>query len=202
MLAATLLQAVTSHAEVSAAPVVPLPPAAAAPSAPPPPAGGQVETDMQANRALGHRLFRLGRYEEAVAAFRRAYELKADARLLYDIAECYRAVGSIDQALDYYDRYLADWPEAYDRDQVEQKVAALSAGRARAAGTLPRKRPVMVAEESAGKQRPAPAPRPWQRWWFWTAIGVALAAGATTAVLSSSPDNALPASDLGSKRFY
>ena len=154
---------------------------------------------MQASRALGHRLVRLGRYEEAVAAFRRAYELKADARLLYDIAECYREVGAVDQALFYYERYLAGWPDAFDREQVEKKMAALSAGRAGAAAAVPRKRPVMVVEESSKPQPPA---RPWQRWWFWTAIGVSLAAGATAAALSSRPDNGPPASDLGSKRFY
>ena len=80
---------------------------------------------MQAHRALGHRLYRLGRYEEAVAAFRRAYEVKADARLLFDIAECYREVGAVDQALFYYDRYLAGWPDAFDRAEVEEKVAEL-----------------------------------------------------------------------------
>ena len=144
---------------------------------------------MQTSRALGHRLVLLGRYEEAVAAFRRAYELKADARLLYDIAECYRQVGNVDQALFYYDRYLTDWPEAFDRDQVEKTVAALSAGRVRATGAVPRKRPLMVVDEA---NKPRPPARPWQRWWFWTGIGVALAAGATAAALSSRPDNGLP----------
>jgi tetratricopeptide (TPR) repeat protein len=174
-------------------PVQPLPPAAAAA-----PTGAPAENDMQANRALGHRLFRLGRYEEAVAAFRRAYEVKADARLLYDIAECYREVGAVDQALFYYDRYLAAWPEAFDRDQVEKTVAALSAGRSPAPAAA-RKRPLMISDDAA---KPRPAPRPWQRWWFWTAIGVALAAGATAVALSSGPDSGPPASDLGSKRFY
>ena len=200
-LAVALLVAVTSRAAYPApppaatpVPVVPLPPAAADA-----PAGSQADIDMQASRALGHRLVLLGRYEEAVAAFRRAYELKADARLLYDIAECYRQVGNVDQALFYYDRYLTDWPEAFDRDQVEKKVAALSAGRARETGAVPRKRPVMVVDEVS---KPRPPARPWQRWWFWTGIGVALAAGATAVALSSRPDNGLPPSDLGSKRFF
>jgi tetratricopeptide (TPR) repeat protein len=198
-LAVALLVAVTSRAADTApppapVPVVPLPPAAADA-----PASSQADIDMQASRALGHRLVLLGRYEEAVAAFRRAYELKADARLLYDIAECYRQVGAVDQALFYYDRYLTDWPEAFDRDQVEKKVAALSAGRARETGAVPRKRPLMVVDEAS---KPRPPSRPWQRWWFWTGIGMAVAAGATAAVLSSRPDDGLPASDLGSKRFF
>jgi tetratricopeptide (TPR) repeat protein len=199
-LAALLLVAVTSRA-ADPAPVVPLPPAAAdAPiGSQDAPATSQAEADMQSSRALGHRLVQLGRYEEAVAAFRRAYEVKADARLLYDIAECYRQVGARDQALFYYDRYLTDWPDAFDRDQVEKKVAALSAERARESGAVPRKRPMMVVDEA---NKPRPPARPWHRWWFWTAIGVSLAAGVTAAALSSRPDNGLPATDLGSKRFF
>jgi tetratricopeptide (TPR) repeat protein len=209
-LAAVLLVAVTSRAAepapspaVAPVPVVPLP-SGAAPEAPPAAgtadtAASQPEIDMQASRALGHRLVRLGRYEEAIAAFRRAYELRADARLLYDIAECYRQVGTADQALFYYDRYLTDWPDAFDRDQVEKKVAALSAGRAREMGAVPRKRPLMVIDEA---NKPRPPARPWHRWWFWTAIGVSLAAGVTAAALSSRPDNGVPSSDLGSKRFF
>ena len=99
---------------------------------------------MQTHRALGHRLYRLGRYEEAVAAFRRAYEVKADARLLYDIAECYREVGAVDQALFYYDRYLAGWPDAFDR------------ARGRGEGRRAREQARRVAR--AASQRRAPAP--------------------------------------------
>ena len=115
---------------------------------------------MQTHRALGHRLYRLGRYEEAVAAFRRAYEVKADARLLFDIAECYREVGAVDQALFYYDRYLAGWPDAFDRAEVEEKVAELEAMRGSPAPrtTVARRRhPVMIvraaAEQAAASRR-------------------------------------------------
>ena len=115
---------------------------------------------MQAHRAVGHRLYRLGRYEEAVAAFRRAYEVKADARLLFDIAECYREMGAVDQALFYYDRYLAGWPDAFDRAEVDEKVAELEAMRG---GTAPRtavaarrRHPLMIVESPPSKPRQAP----------------------------------------------
>ena len=115
---------------------------------------------MQAHRAVGHRLYRLGRYEEAVAAFRRAYEVKADARLLFDIAECYREMGAVDQALFYYDRYLAGWPDAFDRAEVEEKVAELEAMRG---GTAPRtavaarrRHPLMIVEPPPSKPRQTP----------------------------------------------
>src|SRR5262245_12502943 len=191
-------------------PAPPPAPAAAPSPSPAPPADAEAvpsspqEAEMQSQRALGHRLFRLGRYEEAVAAFRRAYEIKADARLLYDIAECYREVGAVDQALFYYDRYLAGWPDAFDRNDVEAKVAELENKRGipEPRATVPRRRhPLMIVEPASTK--PREAPRAWQRWWFWTIIGAGIAGGITAAVLSSSRSGSgVPMTDLGDMRFY
>ncbi len=159
---------------------------------------------MQAHRAVGHRLSRLGRYEEAVAAFRRAYEVKADARLLFDIAECYREMGAVDQALFYYDRYLAGWPDAFDRAEVDEKVAELEAMRGgappRTAVAARRRHPQMIVEPPPGK--PRQTPRLWQRWWFWTAVGAVVLGGVGVAVASSGSGTSLPPTDLGNKRFF
>jgi len=161
---------------------------------------------MQGHRALGHRLYRLGRYEEAVAAFRRAYEVKADARLLFDIAECYRELGAVDQALFYYDRYLAAWPDAFDRAQVDERVAALENMRGSGAPQPPpaaarHRHQLTITEPPPSK--PRPPSRPWQRWWFWTAIGAGVLAGIGAAALSSSGGSApAPMTELGDKRFF
>ena len=186
----------------AAAGSAPAAPAAASPDFSPAPATPQ-EAEMQTHRALGHRLYRLGRYEEAVAAFRRAYEVKADARLLFDIAECYREVGSVDQALFYYDRYLVGWPDAFDRAEVEEKVAALEAKRGSPAprtAVARRRHPIMITEPPPSK--PRQPPRPWQRWWFWTVVGAGVLAGIGAAALSSRSESDVPATDLGDKRFY
>ena len=114
--------------------------------------------DVDAHVALGHRLSQLGRYEEAVGEFRRAYELRADPRLLFEIAETYRRLGASDQARFYYERYLASAPAAADRDEVEAKIAALQRAPRRA-----RPRPRMVSEAAlvAPRHRHRPAlPRP------------------------------------------
>lgn len=160
---------------------------------------------MQANRAVGHRLYRLGRYEEAVAAFRRAYEVKADARLLYDIAECYRELGAVNQALFYYDRYLAGWPDAFDREEVDEKVIELEAKRSgnpkpRAAAAARRRHPLMIVETPPGK--PRQPTHIWQRWWFWTAVGVGVLGGIGALVLSSGSGTSVPPTELGNKRFF
>jgi tetratricopeptide (TPR) repeat protein len=210
-------QAADKPAATSAAAPAPPPAPTATPAPPPAPAAAPAppadaeavpaspqEAEMQTQRALGHRLFRLGRYEEAVAAFRRAYEIKADARLLYDIAECYREVGAVDQALFYYDRYLAGWPEAFDRAEVEEKVGELENRRGNPAAPhvagARRSRPIMVTEPPPSK--PKQQPHAWQRWWFWTAIGVGVLGGIGAAVLSSGSGNTAPMTDLGDKRFF
>ena len=89
--------------------------------------GGVSDTDARVAvaSALGDRLFKLGRYEEAVAEYRRAYELRADPRFLYHIAESYRELGATEQALFYYERFLAGAPDAPERDEVLDKITEL-----------------------------------------------------------------------------
>jgi hypothetical protein len=130
--------------------------------------------------------------------------VKADARLLFDIAECYREMGAVDQALFYYDRYLAGWPDAFDRAEVDEKVAELEAMRggapARTAVAARRRHPLMIVE--APPSKPRQTPRVWQRWWFWTAVGIVVLGGVGVAVASSGSGTSLPATDLGNKRFF
>jgi tetratricopeptide (TPR) repeat protein len=157
--------------------------------------GAVSDTDARvaAAAALGGRLFKLGRYDEAVAEYRRAYELRADPQLLYHIAECYRELGAKDQSLFYYERYLAAAPEAPERDEVLDKITEIEGPRA---GPGARPRFILVPDEAA---EPTPV---WRRWWFWTGLAVLVAAGVTAAVLSSRPDTAVPSSDLGNQGFY
>jgi tetratricopeptide (TPR) repeat protein len=155
--------------------------------------GAVSDTDARvaAAAALGERLFKLGRYDEAVAEYRRAYELRADPRLLYHIAECYRELGAKQQSLFYYERYLAAAPDAPERDEVLDKITELEGPR------LLRAHPRMVMEADE-----AAAPRPlWRRWWFWGAVAAVVAGGITAAALAGHSDTAIPNSDLGAKRF-
>jgi tetratricopeptide (TPR) repeat protein len=177
-------------------------PAAAATTAPAEaaPADGDVEAHVE----LGHRLSKIGRYEDAIGEFRRAYELRAEPRLLYEIAEIYRRLGATDQARFYYERYLASAPAAPasapgapDRQEVEAKLAALK-------GAPPPARPRLIPEATLVSP-PSPPPRaarPWRSWWFWTAIGVAVGAGATAIALSRGDETDIPATALGDQKFF
>jgi tetratricopeptide (TPR) repeat protein len=173
-----------------------------APAASGSPDAGPPDGEVAEHAALGHRLYQLGQYQEAVIEYRRAYELRADPHFLYEIAEAYRQLGATDQALFYYDRYLAGAPNAVDRDAVEDRVVELESLRARPQPLAPASRPGPApANVSATPAKARPSPT-WRRWWFWTAVGVALAAGVTAAALAGRSDGSLPATDLGDKRFY
>ncbi len=148
--------------------------------APPVPAANNQATDTEVAEhvAQGRRLYLLGRYQEAIAEYRRAYELRADPQFLMDTAEAYRQLGATERALFYYERYLAAAPNAPDREIVEDRITELElvkAPAARSGSAAPAAPPVIAAK-----------PRPvWKRWWVWTAVGVAVGAGITAAALSS-----------------
>ncbi len=115
-----------------------------------------VEVDRHA--ALGQRLLEHGRTQEAIAEFRRAYELRADPRFLYDIAEGYRRLGLADQARFFYERYLSAAPDAPDREEVEAALAALGrpAPAARACAAQPRARRRDHPRDPGAGERAAP----------------------------------------------
>ncbi len=163
-------------------------------------ASGATDAEAAEHLALGHRLYQRGQYQEAIVEFRRGYELRADPHFLYEIAEAYRQLGATEQALFYYDRYLAGTPDAPDRETVEDRVSELESLRARP--PVPALRtPASLDETSPPAVQPHATPT-WRKWWFWTAVGVALAAGLTAAALTNWSDPGIPGTDLGDKRFY
>jgi tetratricopeptide (TPR) repeat protein len=177
-----------ARATAPAAPVSPV-------GTPPPPVF--TESDFDGHVALGRRLSQIGRYEDAVEEFRRAYELRADPRLLYEIAETYARLGASNQARFYYGRYLATAPEAPDRAEVEAKVAALAPPKPT------RPRPHMVSEATlAAEAARRPPSRAWRRWWVWTAVGAVVAAGAAAIVLSRDSGTDVPPTALGDQKFF
>jgi tetratricopeptide (TPR) repeat protein len=153
------------------------------------------DTETAEHVAQGKRLYLLGRYQEAIAEYRRAYELRADPQFLFDAAEAYRELGASDQALFYYHRYLAAAPRAPNREVVEDRVSELELLLAPAPSAPPAPQP-----PAGAKAKPTPV---WRRWWLWTAVGLALGASITAAAVTSRPSPTMvPASDLGDHKFY
>ena len=162
-------------------------------------ASSATDAEIDEHVAQGHRLYQLGRYQEAIAEYRRAYELRADPSFLFQIAESYRQLGATEQALFYYDRYLAGAAEGSDRDAAEERVSELERLRARpAVAATP---PGLIAAPGTGAGAKAPTPL-WRRWWVWTAVGAAVAAGVTAAALAGRSESSVPTTDLGNKKFF
>jgi tetratricopeptide (TPR) repeat protein len=175
-----------------------------------------VDAEVQRHATLGQRFLERGDGQRAVGEFRRAYELRADARFLFDIAEAYERVGLDDQARFFYDRYLHAAPDALDREEVEERLAAID--KRTASGTKPPNRVPPAAPAAPSAPTPAlsfghdvvvvpvaepPPPRPlWKRWWVWASVG-ALVAGAAGGVYAlERGQTAAPATALGDKTFY
>jgi tetratricopeptide (TPR) repeat protein len=173
------------------------------------PAGEATSLDDQVARhmTLGQRLLGRGQTQDAIAELRRGYELRADARFLYYIAEGYRQLGLRDQALFFYQRYLSSAPDAPEREDVEELIAGLEAAAKPPAATPPA-RPGSLAHDvvivPVDADRPAsPSPRPlWRRWWVWTALGALVVGSAAVALTLGRARTDVPATALGDKRFY
>jgi tetratricopeptide (TPR) repeat protein len=186
-------------------PDAPLPPGAPAATPMPP----TVDAAVERHAMLGQRLLSRGEAQDAIAEFRRAYELRADARFLADIAEGYRQLGLRDQAIFFYERYLAAAPDAPDREDIEEDIATLRRPTTPAVPVAPSPNAVLGA--TLGRDvvviPVAPvasaAPRPlWRRWWAWAALGALVAGGLATTFAFSREGTDVPATALGDKKFY
>jgi tetratricopeptide (TPR) repeat protein len=114
-------------------------PAPARAAAEPPVAGAGEEaivvepgtlTDAQKAEAKQHfvdgrKHYASGEFNEAAGHFVKAYDLTHAPELLYNLARCYEHLDEKERAADQYEMYLRMSPDAEDRVEVEQKIAAL-----------------------------------------------------------------------------
>jgi tetratricopeptide (TPR) repeat protein len=130
-----------------------------------------------------------GRFEDALHDFRRAYELSGRAELLFNIGSAAERLRLDAEALEAYEAYLEQVPDAENSSFVKSRVDLLRRqiheDEARAAERT-------ASEEPAGSvDAPAESPSEKKRlvgkWWFWTAVVAVVAGGVVTgAVLASS----------------
>jgi tetratricopeptide (TPR) repeat protein len=149
--------------------------------------------------------YNLDEYAPALAEFREAYRIKPDPSFLFNIAQCHRKLGQNDAALDYYRKYLRNLPDAPNRADVERMVAELHAKEAApppdappapapVATPAPVPPPQLVAPTPAPEAALVAAPTPppprssplYERWWFWTGVGVIVVSAVVIGVIASS----------------
>ncbi len=87
------------------------------------------DREQQARRHYADGTMHLGagRPDEAVASFKRAYELAPAPALLFNIAQAYRAGHDRERAIYYYEAYLREAPTGADREFALARLGELRA---------------------------------------------------------------------------
>lgn len=66
--------------------------------------------------------YNLGRFQQALDLYMKAYERYSKPALLFNIGQCHRLLGHYEQALFFYHGYLREQPDAPNRASAEQHI--------------------------------------------------------------------------------
>ena len=83
------------------------------------------DPEARATFERGVAAYEAGAFEDALTAFQEAYRLTNDAQILYNVATVADRLRRDALALEAYEGYLAGYPAAPDRLNVEARIAAL-----------------------------------------------------------------------------
>ena len=122
----------------------------------------------------GEKLFALGKFDEALDEYQKAFDAKPIPDFLFNIGQCYRNLGDYQQAIFSFKKYLKLEPDAPDKEKVEKLIDDLEEKQERGDGQK------FVQK----KDEPPPPPPPkqgstpiYKKWWFWTGVAVVGAGG-------------------------
>jgi tetratricopeptide (TPR) repeat protein len=83
----------------------------------------QQKQEMKSLYERATRAYDVGKYNEAIEEYQKAYEIGGDPPMLYNIAQAYRLNDQPGEAVRFYRRYLQRAPNARNKDDVERKIA-------------------------------------------------------------------------------
>src|SRR5689334_18866554 len=66
----------------------------------------------------GEKQFALGKFDDALDEYQKAFDAKPLPAFLYNIGQCYRNLGDLDQAIFSFKKYLKLEPEADNKEAV------------------------------------------------------------------------------------
>src|SRR5262249_37313161 len=66
----------------------------------------------------GEKLFALGKFDDALEEYQKAFDAKPLPDFLYNIAQCYRNLGNYEEAIFSFKKYLKLSPDAPDKEKV------------------------------------------------------------------------------------
>lgn len=152
----------------------------------------ELRDEARLHSDLGKLAFKQQRYADALAEFRRAYELAPIPEVLFNVARCHEELHDDAAAVRGYEQYLAARPDAPDRVELEEHLRTL---RARVASAppptakppppepAPTVAPTVAPTASPTTMATAPAPVARGRRGLWIGLGVGagiVVAGAVT----------------------
>jgi tetratricopeptide (TPR) repeat protein len=149
----------------------------------------------------GQKLFALQKFDEALEQYQKAYDANPIPDFLFNIGQCHRNLSDYDAAIFSFKRYLKLAPEADNREQVEELIEELEQKKAEA----DTERLGLGKRKKKGKKQDDDEPREaegspvYEKWYFWTAIGVVAVAGGVGIYLATRSDGGggAPMTDLG-----
>lgn len=119
------------------------------------------EEQARAHFSAGRAAFSAGRYPDALAEFKKAYELSHRPQLLYNVGVAADRLRHDAEALEAFEAYLRALPEAPERAEVEGRIAVLrqAIDNARAAQAA-QARPAAPSPEATASAAPAAEAEP------------------------------------------
>ena len=138
----------------------------------------------------GEKLFALGKFDQALDEYQKAFDAKQIPDFLYNIAQCYRNLGDYDQAIFSFKKFLKLEPDAPNRELVEHTIEQLQDKKERGDGQK-----FFKKDEPPERPPPKDGKPIYKQWWFWTGVAVVGVAGGTGIYLGTR--GGPPATDLG-----
>lgn len=78
----------------------------------------------------GKKAFDTGDFATAIARYEEAYKLKASPNLLFNLGQCHRKTGRLDEALSYFRRFLETNPPEAQEKATQKVITEVEAQRA------------------------------------------------------------------------
>ena len=164
---------------------------------------------MQAREA-----YAAGRYQDALDIYVKLYAEQLHPNYLRNIGRCQQNLAQPDKAISSFREYLRkarnlapgerEEIEGYIREMEELKRQQAAAAQPVAPGPATTTLPLTPApaadptlptpplQLTAPPDAPAESPPIYKRWWFWTAVGVAVVGGTVAVVLATRGNKDLP----------
>ena len=190
-------------------------------------AAADPKADAKPHITAADTAYKLGEFDKALTEYSAAYEIFKAPGLLFNIAQCHRNLGQYEKAVFFYEGYLRADPKAKNRKLVEdlltesraalekQKQDEAAAETARNAAAEAARLEAQRQADVAARQRALADAKKieevrkaraqkgggdhfYQKWWFWTGVGVAAAAaGGTVYYFSGDTTFISPSGSLG-----